>query len=116
VGRVAAETGETLIMDVARLLQQSTAVRTACRPDNVFYDILRSLQGNMQIVTCNRPRPPLNTVAFYFFLPYLVRFVFFVCHCPSASYRTACCGFFHYEKSDGYSTKQSLQCGGAFKK
>jgi hypothetical protein len=66
VDQAAAEAEEVLIMHAARLLQQSAAVRGLCRTDNMFYDIiLQSLLGNTQIVTCNRPRPPLITVAFY---------------------------------------------------
>jgi ABC-type proline/glycine betaine transport system ATPase subunit len=66
VDQAAAEAEEVLIMHAARLLQQSTAVRLLCRPDNMFYDIiLQSLLGNTQIATCNRPRQPLIIVAFY---------------------------------------------------
>jgi hypothetical protein len=48
---------------------------------------------------------------FLFFLPYLFVFVFFVLNCPFASYRTACCGFFHYEKSDGFGRERTRDLG-----
>jgi hypothetical protein len=40
-----------------------------------------------------------------------VRFVSFVFNCPFASYRTACCGFFLYEKSDGFGRERTRDLG-----
>jgi hypothetical protein len=51
--------------------------------------------------------------AFFLFVLFalFVRFVFFVFNCPFASYRTACCGFFHYEKSDGFGRERTRDLG-----
>jgi hypothetical protein len=34
-----------------------------------------------------------------------------VFNCPSVSYITACCGFFHYEKSDGFGRERTRDLG-----
>jgi hypothetical protein len=48
---------------------------------------------------------------FLIFVPYLFVFVYFVFNCPFASYRTACCGFFHFEKSDGFGRERTRDFG-----
>jgi hypothetical protein len=44
-------------------------------------------------------------------LPYLFVFVFVVFNCPFASYCTSCCGYFHFEKFDGFGRERTRDLG-----
>jgi hypothetical protein len=59
--------------------------------------------------TCAKNLAPPGFFCCCSFCP--IRFVFFVFNCPFASYRTACCGFLHYEKSDGFGRDRTRDLG-----
>jgi hypothetical protein len=53
----------------------------------------------------------IATGGIFFYCPRFVRFVYFCSSVPFVSDCTACCGFFHYEKSDGFCRERTRDLG-----
>jgi hypothetical protein len=78
-------------------------------------DQLVAETSTWQYTTHKTDKHPCPRWYFFFFIflfvLVLLPYLFVVFNCPFASYRTACCGFFHYEKSDGFSRERTRDLG-----
>jgi hypothetical protein len=78
--------------------------------------ILRGWVDPVHMQFCRKPRKkspvtPPGIFFFFFFPVLLVSCTLLVWNCSGIRRKTACCGFFHYEKSDGFGRERTRDLG-----